>query len=136
MKLAHRARLDSDFSNRDRGGDCESGRVDDLDRTAVKLSRIDLGEVEDVGVRNLALRIGDDVRAVSRRRCYNSGRYSVVELPPYWLQWKPVRSPLGKMYNCSPGMWSNAEMLVLKFFARTSLGTCASQSVSCAWPKA
>ena len=123
MKLAHRARLDSDFSNRDRGGDREGGRVDDLDRTAVKLSRIDLGEVEDVGARNLALRVGDDVRAVSRRGCCNSGRCLVGAHPPHWLQWKPVRSPLGKIYNCSPGMWSNAEMLVLKFFARTSLGT-------------
>lgn len=27
-------------------------------------------------------------------------------------------------------MWSKAEIFVLKFFARTSLGTCASHSVS------
>ena len=39
--------------------------------------------------------------------------------------------PLGKMYSCREGMWSKADMFTLKFFARTSFGTWASQSVSC-----
>ena len=38
--------------------------------------------------------------------------------------------PPGKMYSCSEGMRENADILVLKFFAITSFGTCASQSVS------
>ena len=38
----------------------------------------------------------------------------------------------GKMYSSWPGMRSNAASLVWKFFASTSFGTCASQSVSCA----
>ena len=38
--------------------------------------------------------------------------------------------PIGKMYNSLAGIWSNAEMSVLKFFASTSFGTCASHSVS------
>jgi hypothetical protein len=34
------------------------------------------------------------------------------------------------MYNSSPGMSLKADISVWKFFARTSLGTCASQSVN------
>lgn len=36
----------------------------------------------------------------------------------------------GKMYSSDPGIWSKADMLVWKFFASTSLGMCAVQSVS------
>lgn len=38
--------------------------------------------------------------------------------------------PLGKMYSSLPGILLKADWLVWKFFASTSLGTCASQSVS------
>lgn len=37
--------------------------------------------------------------------------------------------PEGKIYNSFEGMWSNAVILVWKFFARTSFGIWAVQSV-------
>ena len=39
-------------------------------------------------------------------------------------------TPEGKMYSSEPGMSLKADILVLKFFASASLGTCASQSVN------
>lgn len=39
-------------------------------------------------------------------------------------------SPPGKMYSCSAGILSNASIVVPKFFARTSFGVCANQSVN------
>lgn len=39
-------------------------------------------------------------------------------------------SPPGKMYSCSAGILLKASIAVPKFFARTSFGVCASQSVN------
>ena len=68
VQLAHRAGLDGDLGDRDRGGDLEGSRVDDLDGTAVELRRVHLRHLEHEGVRDLPLRVAHG-GVVGRRGC-------------------------------------------------------------------
>ena len=75
MELAHRARLDGDLCDSNRGRDREGGRVDDFDRAAIELRCVYLREREHEWVRDLALRVIGCLRVARWRgyACANRG---------------------------------------------------------------
>ena len=125
VHFAHRAGLHCDLCHSYLSRNIEHGRVRDLRRSARVLSWHDFREFVGEGLGNGALRARGRLLIVGRWDYPRAYQLMSITRRQLWEY-----QPPGKIYSWLPGMSSQSAMLSWKFFAITSLGVWANQSVS------